>query len=127
MSHVDLDQYPVVPTIFALMQPLNEALQVSAFGLNAVVLDPDDGSDTAHDESDDLQQEVYVVLRGRARIRVGDEEVEATPGTIVAAPDPSVVRSYEALEPGTRLLCIGAQAPAEPPPYGEWIEQSRIA
>jgi uncharacterized cupin superfamily protein len=127
MSHVDLDQYPVVPTSFARMQPLNEALAISAFGLNAVVLDPGDGSDTAHDESDDLQQEVYVVLRGRARIRVGDEEVEATPGTIVAAPDPSVVRSYEALEPGTRLLCIGAQTPDEPPPYGAWIEQDRTS
>jgi hypothetical protein len=41
---------------------------------------------------------------------------------VVSAPDPAANRTYEALEPGTRIVCIGA-APGEAHPYGEWIDE----
>ena len=58
-----------------------------------------------------------------AAFTIGDERIEAGPGTVVSAPDPSQVRSYVALEPGTRIVCVGS-APGSPHPYGEWIDEA---
>ena len=77
-------------------------------------------ADIEHDESDSGHQEVYVVVSGRAAFRLGDEEVEAGPGDVVAVPDPAETRDYRAIEPGTRIVCLGA-APGAEHPYGEWI------
>ena len=59
-------------------------------------------------------------MAGRGFFRIGDDEVEAGPGQVVSAPDPAAVRSYGALEPGTRIVCIGG-APAGDQSYGSWI------
>jgi len=59
------------------------------------------------------------VVAGRATFRIGDEQVEAGPGQVVSAPDPAAVRSYGALEPGTRIVCIGGAGGDEG--YGTWI------
>jgi len=103
-------------------QQLNEPLGVRAFGVNAVAMEPGDGADMTHDEADCGHQEMYVVVAGRARFRLGDEEVEAGPGDVVSVPDPAETRNYWAVEPGTRIVCIGA-APGPDHPYGEWISQ----
>lgn len=103
-------------------QQLNERLGIQAFGINAVLMDPDDGSDIEHDEAGGGHQEVYVVVSGRAGFRLGDEEVEAGPGDVVAVPDPAETRNYWALEPGTRIVCLGAK-PVQEHPYGEWISR----
>jgi hypothetical protein len=103
-------------------QQLNERLGIRAFGINAVHLDPDDGSNVEHDESDSGHQEVYVVVTGRAGFRLGDEEVEAGPGDVVAVADPTETRDYWAIEPDTRIVCLGA-APGMEHPYGEWISR----
>ena len=46
--------------------------------------------------------------------------VQAAPGVVVSAPDPAAVRSYRALEPETRIVCIGA-AP------GVSLKENRVA
>ena len=38
--------------------------------------------------------------------------------------DPSTRRSYRALEPGTRIVCVGGRPTGEPVDYGEWIEEA---
>ena len=101
-------------------QPLNLRLGIRNFGVNAVVMDPGDEMDIEHDEAGSGHQELYVVVSGRAGFRLGDEEVEAGPGDVVAVPDPAEIRSYRALEPGTRIVCLGA-APIKDHPYGQWI------
>jgi uncharacterized cupin superfamily protein len=121
MTYVRLAEHPVVEGSFARMQALNGPLGVDAFGVNAALLDPDDGSDTTHTEADDPQQEVYIVVSGRARFTIGGEEIDAEPGTVLAAPDPLVPRGYRALEPGTRIVCIGRRSEGPPQPYGAWI------
>jgi quercetin dioxygenase-like cupin family protein len=103
-------------------QPLNERVGVRAFGVNAVVMDPGDEFDIEHDEAGSGHQEMYVVVAGRAGFRIGGEELEAGPGDVVAVPDPAERRDYWALEPGTRILCIGA-APGPEHPYGRWIAE----
>jgi hypothetical protein len=117
---VQLSDVPEVAIDAGRWQPLNERLGITAFGVNGVAMDPGDEADIEHDEAGSGHQEVYVVVAGRAAFRLGDEEVEAGPGDVVAVADPAEVRDYRALEPGTRIVCFGA-APGDPHPYGEWI------
>jgi mannose-6-phosphate isomerase-like protein (cupin superfamily) len=118
-----LTEVPEIANDSGRWQPLNQRLGIRAFGVNAVVRDPDDGADIEHDEADCGHQEIYVVVAGRAAFRLGSEEVEAGPGDVVAVADPAETRDYRALEPGTRIVCFGA-APGAEHPYGEWITES---
>jgi quercetin dioxygenase-like cupin family protein len=120
--HVHLADVPEERIPSGRWQPLNERLGMRAFGVNAVVMDPDDEFDIEHDEADCGHQEMYVVVAGRAGFRIGGEELEAGPGDVVAVPDPAERRDYWALEPGTRVVCIGA-APGPEHPYGRWIAE----
>jgi hypothetical protein len=49
-----------------------------------------------------------MVTSGRARFRVGGEELDAPAGTFVAVRDPALVRHAVALDDGTTVLAIGA-------------------
>ena len=118
--HVRLAEVPEVSRSDGRWQRLNGPLDLRAFGVNAVAMEPGDGADMTHDEADCGHQEMYVVVSGRARFRLGEEEVEAGPGDVVSVPDPAETRNYWAIEPGTRILCVGA-APGQDHPYGEWI------
>jgi len=117
-----LSEVPEIPNSAGRWQPLNGPLGITNFGVNGVVMDPGEDADIAHDEQDSDHQEVYVVVAGRAAFRLGDDEVEAGPGDVVAVADPAETRDYRALEPGTRIVCFGAPAGTEHP-YGEWITE----
>ena len=59
---------------------IRQALGVTAFGVNAIVVPPGQaGINHYHD----VQDELYFVHQGRARFRVGDEEREVGPGGLV--------------------------------------------
>jgi hypothetical protein len=92
---------------------LRHALDVRAFGLNAYRA-PEAGVEVieSHTEADDDgqgQQELYVVLSGRARFTLDGEEVDAGAGTLVFLGDPTVRRVAVAEEPGTTILAVGGQ------------------
>ena len=59
---------------------IRQALGVTAFGVNALVIPP--GKEGVH-HYHDVQDELYFVHRGTARFRVGDEERELGPGGVV--------------------------------------------
>ena len=124
MPIVDLTDQPVTATAYGRWQALNAPLGVTAFGINAIVCDPGEEIDTHHDETDSGQHEVYIVVAGRIEFQLGDEVREAGPGAIVAAPDPVTPRGFRAVEPGTRVVCIGAVPAADAPAFGEWIGQA---
>jgi uncharacterized cupin superfamily protein len=126
MPSVDLATHPIQQTPFGRWQQLNGALGVEAFGINSIVCEPGEEFDIEHEESDSGHQEAYIVVAGRAEFQIGDERIEAGPGTVVAAPDPAATRNYRALEPGTRIVCVGT-APAGSHPYGEWISEAAQA
>ena len=88
MATVDLSTLPVKPTSFGRWQQLNGPLGLQAFGMNAIVCDPGEEFDIAHDESETGHQEAYVVVSGRAVFTIGDDRIEAGPGTVVSAPAP---------------------------------------
>jgi quercetin dioxygenase-like cupin family protein len=78
-----------------------------------------------HTESGDGRghDEVYVVLRGRARFTLDGEPLDAPAGTFLAVP-PEVRRHAVAVEAGTAVLAMGGPATFEPA-ASEWIEQAR--
>ena len=121
VASVNLDDQPISETPYGRWQQLNEPLGVTGFGINAIVCDPGEDFDISHSEEDTGQQEAYIVVAGRAVFEIGDDRVEGGPGTVVAAPDPAAVRSYAALEPGTRIVCVGASGSAQPQEFGQWI------
>jgi uncharacterized cupin superfamily protein len=121
MHAIDLTTVPVGRTEFGDWAALNGPLGLAAFGVNVSEPGLDSAADIAHDESDSSQQELYVVLSGRARFLVGDEVLEAGPGTAIGVSDPALTRAYEALEAGTRVLCIGAQPSGGASDWGSWI------
>jgi uncharacterized cupin superfamily protein len=121
MHSVDLTAVPVGPTEFGHWAALNGPLGLAAFGVNVVEAAPGNGLEVAHDETETAQQELFVVVSGRARFTVGDETLEAGPGIAVGVADPALTRGYEALEPGTRVLCIGAAPPGGATRWGYWI------
>jgi uncharacterized cupin superfamily protein len=117
---VSLEEVPVYEIPAGRWQRLNEPLGIRAFGISAVEMDPGEEADIEHDEGADGHQEVYVVVSGRAAFQLGDEQVEAGPGDVVSVPEPTETRNYWAVEPGTRIVCIGA-AVATDYAYGQWI------
>ena len=60
-----------------------------------------------HDESEpDSDEELYLVVRGRARFELDDDRVDAPAGTFVFAP-PGVKRTAFAEEPETTVIALG--------------------
>src|SRR5262249_7786363 len=52
-------------------------------------------------------EELYVVLRGRARFTLDGEELDASAGTLVFLPDSGVLRVATAEDEGTTVLAVG--------------------
>ena len=55
------------------------------------------------------QEELYVVVTGRATFTVNGESIEAPGGTVVFVGDPAAKRGAVAEEPGTIVLAIGGK------------------
>jgi uncharacterized cupin superfamily protein len=122
MDVIDLTTVPVGPTEFGRWAALNTPLGLDAYGVNLREAAPDEHVEVVHDEADTSQQELFVVISGRARFTVGDETVDAGPGMAVGVGDPALNRGHEALEPGTRVLCIGSTPSGRPEAWGAWID-----
>jgi tetratricopeptide (TPR) repeat protein len=56
------------------------------------------------------QEELYVVVSGRATFTVNGERVDAPAGSVVFVRDPAATRGAVAEEPGTTVLAIGGKA-----------------
>lgn len=88
--------------------PLRDALDIGAFGVNAWRADAGGQLIERHDEADEGHEELYVVIRGRARFEIAGETLDAPFGTALAIP-PEAERYAEALEDGTLVLTVGAR------------------
>jgi uncharacterized cupin superfamily protein len=88
--------------------PLRRHFDVRAFGINAwTAQEVGETLVGEHDELQSRQEELYVVLSGRATFTVDGETVEAVPGTVVFVRDPATKRTAVAEEPGTTVLSVG--------------------
>lgn len=87
--------------------PVRRRLGIGAFGTNAFrATSAGDAVIEDHVESPG-QEELYVVVRGRAEFKVGEEVFEAAAGTAVFVPQPDVRRRAVALDDGTVVLAVG--------------------
>ena len=90
-------------------RPVRHHLGITAFGATAWTgREAGDRIINEHDEADE-DEELYVVLSGRARFELDGDAVDAPAGTFVFA-QPGVKRTAFAEEPGTTLVAIGAPA-----------------
>src|SRR4051794_14901109 len=63
--------------------PVREHLGIHAFGINGYTPGEDGTLINEHDESGSGQEELYIVLDGKATFEVDGEAVDARPGTLV--------------------------------------------
>ena len=69
--------------------PVREHLGIHAFGINAYTPGEDGTLISEHDESGSGQEELYIVLDGKATFEVDGETVDAPAGTLVFVPPES--------------------------------------
>ena len=101
----DLGRYPSPLHDGTVLLPLRRTLGFTAFGGNCWTADAG-GQIVPRHEEDSGNEELYVVVRGRARFVVADEERDAPAGTLVYVPA-EVTRQAFAEEDGTLVLAIG--------------------
>jgi tetratricopeptide (TPR) repeat protein len=87
--------------------PLRRRLGIQAFGTN-VYRASRAGDPVIEDHIESPgQEELYLVLSGRVRFVLGDEEIVASIGTAVFVPLPDLRRRGDALEDDTVVLAVG--------------------
>jgi quercetin dioxygenase-like cupin family protein len=109
VKRVHLDELESLPALDGELtwKPVRHALGIDAFGINAYHGEAE--GDLVVEEHSDPHQELYIVVRGRARFRSNGDEFEAPAGTFVLF-EPREARVAHAAEPGTTVVAVGAEA-----------------
>jgi tetratricopeptide (TPR) repeat protein len=88
-------------------RPVRQHFGITSFGINAWrAANAGDRIINEHDETDDGNEELYLVLDGRAVFELDGERLQATAGTFVSV-SAGVKRTAYAEEPGTTILAVG--------------------
>src|SRR5918912_3019111 len=92
----------------ALMRPVRHHFGITSFGVNAwMAREAGARIINEHDESEpDSNEELYLVLRGRASFEVDGEQFDAPAGTFVFVP-PGLKRTAFAEKPDTTIIAMG--------------------
>jgi hypothetical protein len=100
-------------------RPVRHHFGITAFGVNAwTARDAGDRIINEHDESEpDSNEELYLVLRGRAAFELDGDRVVAPAGTFVFA-RPGVKRTAFAEEPETTIIALGGTPGKAYEPHG---------
>lgn len=101
-------------------RPVRHHFGITAFGINAWTgTAAGDRIINEHDEGEgDGEEELYLVLEGRATFELDGESLDAPAGTFVAVA-PGVKRTAFAAEAPTTILAVGA-TPGQPYEPGGW-------
>jgi mannose-6-phosphate isomerase-like protein (cupin superfamily) len=89
------------------MRPVRHHLGITAFGTNAWTAENVGDRLMPEHQEDEGSEELYVVLRGRARFEIDGDSVDAPQGTLVFV-RPLANRTAFAEETGTTVLAIGS-------------------
>jgi len=101
-----------------LWRPLRRRIGLEAFGSNAWTAAKAGDRVVEEHKEEDGHEELYFVASGRATFTLGDEEIDAPPGTVIFAP-PGTQRAATAAEPDTTVVVFGAK-PGVPHKVSEW-------
>ena len=100
------------------MRPVRHHLGITAFGTNAWTAAKAGDRLIPEHQEDEGREELYVVLRGRARFEIDGDIVDAPEGTLVFV-RPEGTRTAFAEEPETTVIAIGSTV-GEPYEAGGW-------
>jgi hypothetical protein len=114
---VHLDEIERASYLGSNLIPVRYTLGFRAAGTSAWAADTGGQLIPPHTE-DAGSEEMYVVVRGRAKFTVGEEEADLPAGTVVYVP-PEVFRTAEAEEDGTVVLAVGGKI-GQPFDGGNW-------
>jgi tetratricopeptide (TPR) repeat protein len=90
-----------------LFRPVRHHFGATSFGMNAWTgREAGDRIINEHDESDDGNEELYLVMSGRAAFELDGERLDAPAGTLVFV-RPETKRTAFAEEPGTTIVATG--------------------
>jgi quercetin dioxygenase-like cupin family protein len=101
-------------------RPVRRRFGIRAFGTNVYTPSEAGGQVVEEHTEQQLQhEEIYLVLRGRARFTLDGEEHELGPGQLVFVRDPAVRRGAVALSEDTAVLALGGK-PGEAYQVSAW-------
>lgn len=108
-THVDDLDAIELPDGF-VWRPIRRRFGILAFGVNAYTATEVGGQIVEeHAEGALGHQEIYLVLRGRARFTIDGTDHELGPGQLVFMRDPALRRGAVALEPDTVVIALGGR------------------
>lgn len=114
----ELERFPV-DEAGLIWQPIRRHFGIGGFGANAYTAEQEGQRVVEeHSEATSRHEELYVVVRGRARFTVGDDEIDAPAGTLVFV-RPGTRRGAVAAEPATTVLALGGKR-GEPFTISPW-------
>lgn len=119
-AHIDdLERFDIDGVPGLAWRPVRARFGILGFGTNAyTAAAPGDTVVEDHTEAGSGHEELYVVLRGRARFEIEGEALDAPAGTLVHVPS-DVRRTAVAQEPGTTVIAAGG-TPGEPYQPAAW-------
>ena len=82
-------------------------MDITSFGVNGVTKPKGEWLTPVHDESDENQDELFIVFEGCAEFHLDDKKVKAPKGTLISV-KPQVKRGAMALQTPTTILIIGS-------------------
>jgi quercetin dioxygenase-like cupin family protein len=100
-------------------RPVRKHFGIEAFGANAYTPGASGRVIEEHTERVLSHEEIYLVLRGRVRFTVGDEEHELGQGQLLFLRDPTLRRGAVAVSDDAAVLAIGGK-PGEPHEISAW-------
>jgi len=100
------------------MRPVRHHLGITAFGTNAWTAANEGDRLLPEHREDEGNEELYVVLRGRARFEIDGKSLDASAGTLVFV-EPESNRTAFAEDAGTTVLAIGSRV-GQPYEVGGW-------
>ena len=119
ITHIDQLEAIEMPDGF-VWRPIRRHFDIRGFGVNAYNAVEVGGQIVEeHTENQLGHEEIYLVLRGRARFTIDGNEHELGAGQLVFVRDPSLRRSAVALDEGTVVLALGGK-PGEAHTVSAW-------
>jgi quercetin dioxygenase-like cupin family protein len=119
LTHVDQLDAIEMPDGF-VWRPIRRHFDIRGFGVNAYTAREAGGQVIEeHTEKRLEHEEIYLVLRGRAKFTVDGNEHELGPGQLVFIRDPALRRGAVALDADTVVLALGGK-PGVPHQVSGW-------
>jgi tetratricopeptide (TPR) repeat protein len=121
MSVAHIDQLDAIEMADGFVwHPIRRHFDIRAFGVNAYSAREVGGQIVEeHAETALGHEEIYLVLRGRARFTIDGNDHELLAGQLVLVRDPQLKRGAVALDEDTAVLALGGK-PGEPHVVSAW-------